>query len=161
MNKVVKRKLIVSILFLMVFVLGGWYFLKDVDFSTEILSQKIDVLQTGKINTLKFKAEEDGAYLLKVDFKTTSNGAKKDELFSLPLVLKIDLMENSTGLVFSDTVSINGISGQNSDKSFYREIQKFVLQKGEYMLEVTPLKSETRLKLFNPKITMQKIKLTK
>ncbi|MFV0481093.1 MAG: hypothetical protein ACK5LP_03840 [Campylobacteraceae bacterium] len=129
-----------------------WFYDKQ---NNTTLNVPLNVSEAGVVTKMEFKVKNAAPYALRVEISNVKDENRK-ELFSLPLSFTLSLKEKSKNLVFVDEeFIINGISGENKDKSVFREIGNYLFEEGDYEIIFTPKTSETRLQAYKPSLSLK------
>lgn len=121
------------------------------------LSEEFNISTKNTPTRLSFEVKDANIYTIKIDFANT-NDKNKNELFSMPLSFYMKLIKDENQILIDEVYTINGVSGQNRDKSVYREINTLLFDSGKYVIEIASTKDEPQLNKYKPKLTIARIK---
>ena len=145
-----KRRIFLIVSLLIISAIFVWIYDKN---NITRLSANFDTSNKNIPTKLSFEVKKASIYTLKIDF-TNSNDENKKELFFAPLTFSMKLVKDKTQILIDEVYTINGISGENKDKSVFREINTMLYDPGSYMIEVISLNDSEKLNKFKPKITI-------
>lgn len=147
------RKIVLIIVLLALSLFFVWMYDKK---NTTDLSVEFDVSTKDVPTQLAFEVEDTNIYKLKIDFKNKVGEKATGDFYSMPLTFSLKLIKDGSEVLIDDIYTINGISGENKDRTIYREINNILYEKGKYVVIVAPIEGSPSLNSRAPKLTISR-----
>ena len=149
-----KKRIFVAVALLIIVSVFVWSYDRK---NTISLSKELDIATKNIPTRLSFNVKGANIYVVKIDFSKTDD-KNKNRLFSMPLTFSMKLIKDGSQILIDEVYTINGVSGQNRDRSAFREISTLLFDPGSYVIEIVSINDEPALNEYKPKLTVSRIK---